>query len=144
MLSEEELAQIRAMFQEELQRYEIKRKPPSDISEKRRRAAQVMLANKAAKAALAEQKSHKRKLISGAASQANAEQMLVLPEWLPLDQWRAYCEMRLRMKKPLTNWAKGLAIAKLERLKEEGHHPAAVLAQSAFHGWQGLFPVKEQ
>ena len=67
-----------------------------------------------------------------------------LPEWLPLEQWHAYVVMRIRQKKPLTPFARSMAIAKLEKLKAEGHHPAAVLAQSVFSSYQGLFPVKEQ
>ena len=144
MLTEDDLAAIRAIVREELGRYQIKRKPPSDITEKRRAAAMAMLARRAAKAAIAEQKAKRRKGNGHADLQANAEQKFTLPEWIPTDQWQAYVQMRVKIGKPLTDWAKGMAVAKLERLKEQGHHPAAVLAQSAFAGWQGLFPIKEQ
>ena len=62
-----------------------------------------------------------------------------LPEWVPIEQWNAWIEGR---KKAPTEFSKKMAISKLEALKEQGHHPAAVLAQSAFNGWTGLFPIK--
>ena len=61
------------------------------------------------------------------------------PNWVPKEQWDAWVEGR---KKTPTNFAKRIAVSKLESLREQGHHPAAVLAQSAFNGWTGLFPVK--
>lgn len=69
---------------------------------------------------------------------------LAIPEWIPREQWDAWLEARTKLKKPPTDFAKRLAISKLNDLREAGHHPAAVLAQSAFNGWSGLFPVKEQ
>lgn len=67
-----------------------------------------------------------------------------LPDWIPEPQWNAWIEARLKVKKPATDWAKRLAVAKLEELKEQGHHPAAVLAQSAFHNWPGLYQIKQE
>ena len=50
-------------------------------------------------------------------------------------------EMRRQIKKPVTDRAKRMAIRKLEELKQEGHEPRAVLEQSEFRCWVGLFPV---
>lgn len=142
MLAEADIEAIRQVVRDELERCQIKRKPPEDITQKRRAAAMAMLAKRAAKAALAEQKLKRRKANGHAVLPANAEQKFELPDWVPSDQWQAYCEMRVKIKRPMTDWAKGLAVAKLARLKEQGHHPAAVLAQSAFAGWQGLFAIR--
>lgn len=65
-----------------------------------------------------------------------------LPAWLPMEEWAAYVEMRKTIKKPLTEYAIKLALGQLERLKAAGHAPAAVLNQSTFNSYQGLFPVK--
>lgn len=67
-----------------------------------------------------------------------------LPEWVPKMQWDAWIESRTKSRKAPTPFAKRMAVSKLEQLHEQGHHPAAVLAQSAFNGWAGLFPIKEQ
>lgn len=66
-----------------------------------------------------------------------------LPDWIPADKWDAWTEMRTRLRKPLTDWARHRAVLKLENLQEQGHPPGQVLAQSAFAGWAGLFPIKE-
>jgi len=66
-----------------------------------------------------------------------------LPDWIPLDHWSAFVEMRQKIRKPLTDYAKRLAVRKLKNLQEQGHPPAQVLMQSAFNSWAGLFPVKE-
>ena len=65
------------------------------------------------------------------------------PEWIPAEQWSAWLEMRLKRRNPAPVFAQKLAVAKLQNLRELGHAPGAVLAQSAFRGWAGLFPVKE-
>ena len=66
---------------------------------------------------------------------------LDLPSWLPLGAWEAYQQMRESMKARLTARAVTLAVEKLERLKNEGNDPAAVLEQSVLNGWRGLFPI---
>lgn len=67
-----------------------------------------------------------------------------LPGWVPPDLWSRFCEMRKAKKKPLTEFAETLAIKELERLRDEGNDPAAVLEQSIFRTWDGLFPVNER
>lgn len=65
-----------------------------------------------------------------------------LPDWLPFDRWKAYCEFRMRRKAPLTARAAELAIAELDKLRGEGHDPGKVLDQSVYRGWAGLFPLR--
>lgn len=66
----------------------------------------------------------------------------MLPDWLPLDAWAGFCEMRRAMKRvPFTERAMRLTIRELERLRMEGYDPAAVLDQSTQRGWRGVFPV---
>jgi hypothetical protein len=66
-----------------------------------------------------------------------------LPQWLPQDAWIAFIQMRKAIRKPLTEYAKKLAIKKLEQLKAEGNSPEEVLNQSILNDWQGLFEVKK-
>jgi hypothetical protein len=72
-----------------------------------------------------------------------ADAALTLPDWIPKTQWDAWIEARTRRRNRPTAFALKLAIAKLADLRDQGHAPGAVLAQSAFRGWAGLFPVKE-
>lgn len=62
-----------------------------------------------------------------------------LPDWLPVPDWRDFCQMRGTR---FTARAKQLVIGKLEKLKQEGYDPAAVLQQSLERGWSGVFPIK--
>jgi hypothetical protein len=64
-----------------------------------------------------------------------------LPDWVPSESWQAFVEMRGKIRAPLTNRAKNLAIAELEKLKNDGHKPQSVLEQSVMRSWRGLFPV---
>ena len=86
----------------------------------------------------------------GAASAPNStpksppevEEGFQLPEWVPRVEWGHYEEMRRKMRKPMTNAAKRTAVETLGKLVEEGWDVKAVLEQSVFNSWQGLFPVK--
>lgn len=84
-------------------------------------------------------------LIPDSGKKPKAPKRLVeVPDWLPLPQWDAYLEMRTKIRKPATSFAQKLAIAKLAELREQGHHPAAVLGQSIMNSWQGIFELKGQ
>jgi hypothetical protein len=65
-----------------------------------------------------------------------------LPEWVPLEPWSGFLEMRTRIRKPMTDRAKRLAVDKLEVLKGDGHSPTIVLNQSTLNSWQDLFPPR--
>lgn len=67
-----------------------------------------------------------------------------LPEWVPLEPWAAFVDMRKQTRTPLTRKAMSLAVTKLEELRNAGQDPAAVLNQSAMRNWRGLFPVKRE
>ena len=66
----------------------------------------------------------------------------VLPDYLDREVWNGYEEMRRKIRKPLTDRARSLAIAELARLRTQGCDPDAVLNQSILNSWQGLFELK--
>lgn len=65
-----------------------------------------------------------------------------LPDWVPAEPWAAFVEMRKAIKHPLTPNSMKLAVAELDRLRQAGNDPAAVLNQSALKSYRGLFEVK--
>lgn len=67
-----------------------------------------------------------------------------LPDWIPADAWGGYVAMRKQIKKPLTDYAQKLAIGKLQDLMLQGQSVQAVLEQSIFNSWQGLFAIKAE
>lgn len=67
----------------------------------------------------------------------------VVPDWIPSDTWDAFIEMRKRIKKPATDFAKKLIIGKLEKFKAQGQDVSAILEKSITSGWQDVFELKE-
>ena len=68
-----------------------------------------------------------------------------LPNWIPQKTWDEYLEMRQKISKPITEKGKELAVKKLENIKTQtGDNPIAILEQSIFNSWQGLFPIKRE
>ena len=64
------------------------------------------------------------------------------PDWLPLNEWAAFEDMRNKIRKPMTDRARELAFKRLNELRAGGNDPADVLNQSVLNSYQGLFPVK--
>jgi hypothetical protein len=65
-----------------------------------------------------------------------------IPDWVPADAWKAFVEMRQKIRKPLTEYAKKLAVDELKKLVDEGQDVTAVINQSVLKSWQGFFAVK--
>lgn len=75
-------------------------------------------------------------------SSKSSASKIALPDWMPLDAWNGFLEMRKASGKKPTARAVELLIAKLDRLRADGNDPGAVLDQSTERNWQGLFEVK--
>lgn len=65
-----------------------------------------------------------------------------LPDWVPEDDWRDFEQMRAKRKKPLTDRARSLAVGELDRLRDAGFEPHAVIQQSVLHSWDSFYEVK--
>lgn len=66
-----------------------------------------------------------------------------VPDWVPEAEWLGFCEMRQRIRAPLTDRAKGAIIRQLEQLHACGHPPGRVLDQSTANAWRGVFELKD-
>ena len=56
--------------------------------------------------------------------------------------WKKYKLMRIKIKKPMTEYAEELIIKKLENLNNNKEGQIAILNQSIMNSWQGVFPLK--
>jgi len=72
-----------------------------------------------------------------------ADALIVLPDWIPLETWQAFLEMRKKIKKSPTDKAVELLIAKLKRFKDVGQDVRAILEKSITSNWQDVFEIKE-
>jgi uncharacterized protein YdaU (DUF1376 family) len=68
----------------------------------------------------------------------------ILPSWVPIQEWKDFEEMRVRIKKPMTDAARKGNVEDLQKLVAAGHDAAAVLSQSVKNSWAGLFKIKEE
>ncbi len=64
------------------------------------------------------------------------------PEWIEQEHWQAFIEMRRKIKKPMTDRAKGMLVTCLDNLRNRGVDPNLSLQQSVYHNWQSCYPVK--
>jgi DNA-binding Lrp family transcriptional regulator len=67
-----------------------------------------------------------------------------LPDFVPVLEWTAYREMRVKIRKPMTERAVELAFRKLAQLKAAGHEPRDVLDQAVLNSHQGLWPIRQE
>lgn len=65
-----------------------------------------------------------------------------LPDWLPLENWEGFLEMRRTIRAPLTVRAMTLVIKTLGDLREQGNDPAAVLDRSILNNWKDVYELR--
>ena len=66
------------------------------------------------------------------------------PDWLPLDAWVGFVNMRNATKKPMTDRAVQNLLAKLEKMRAAGQDVAEVLDQSTNACWADVYEIKER
>jgi hypothetical protein len=65
-----------------------------------------------------------------------------LPDWVPQEAWKDWLEVRTKSRTPNTDRALALALNQLQRLRDDGQDPKAVLELATVSGWKGLYPLK--
>jgi hypothetical protein len=65
-----------------------------------------------------------------------------LPDWINAEVWNEYISMRIKIRKPATEYAKTLIVKKLTKLKESGNNPDEVLSQSISNSWQDVYSLR--
>lgn len=66
-----------------------------------------------------------------------------LPDWLPVEEWNGYLEMRRKQRKVPTARAIELVLKALLAMKNTGQDIAAVLDKSTAMGWTDVYPIRE-
>ena len=61
-----------------------------------------------------------------------------------LKAWKDFKEMRKKIKKPMTERAEEMLSSSLNKLSNNKIEQIAILNQSIFHCWQGVFPLKDK
>lgn len=71
-----------------------------------------------------------------------AQAPFVLPGWISRDSWEGFEEMRKKIRKPMTDRARGMIVSELGKLNNRGFAPAEVLDQSTRNCWQDVYELK--
>jgi hypothetical protein len=71
-----------------------------------------------------------------------ASRTFPVPDWVPIPTWNAFVEMRVKIKKPMTDHAKVLAVKKLDEFRSQGFEPRIILEAAILNNWQGLYLPK--
>jgi hypothetical protein len=66
-----------------------------------------------------------------------------LPDWLPLEAWSAYLEMRRRKRAAPTPHAINLILGRLDRWRKLGHDPTDILNTSTRSNWTDIYEPKD-
>ena len=72
------------------------------------------------------------------------EPSFILPEWVSRDAWDGWVEMRKKIKAPLTDYAKRLAIGELNKLRGQGHDPTICINLAISKNWKSFYAPKEE
>ena len=65
-----------------------------------------------------------------------------LPEWLPLEAWNGYVEMRKRIRKHMTPRAQMLVLASLDKMRARGVDVSQALDNSTRNSWVDVYEPK--
>lgn len=65
-----------------------------------------------------------------------------LPEWVPVEAWSGFVDMRKRIKKPLTDRAVTRMVNRLAELRAQGCDLETVLDEATTHCWQDVYAPK--
>jgi uncharacterized protein YdaU (DUF1376 family) len=68
----------------------------------------------------------------------------VVPDWVDQETWEAWEQMRVKIRKPLTDKARRLNLTKLAELRSQGQNPNAIIDQSTANGWAGFYAYKDE
>ncbi len=66
------------------------------------------------------------------------------PAWLSVEAWKEFEEHRKRLRKPMTDKARQLIVAELEKLSPDHADAEELLGQSIRNGWLDVFPLRNK
>lgn len=65
-----------------------------------------------------------------------------LPDWLPMEAWTGFLEMRKKKGANPTSRAIGLLLKRLDQFRASGEDVTAILDQSTRSNWTDIYPIK--
>lgn len=75
---------------------------------------------------------------------SNRHLEVTLPDWLPETVWAEWVSHRIDIRKPLSQRAAELTIAKIVKLRLAGHDPKTLIENAIENGWQGIYAPRSE
>lgn len=72
-----------------------------------------------------------------------AKEKFCLPEWVPVFEWDGWIDMRKQMRKPATEMAKGIAVKRLQKLRDSGEDILEVMQTAIEKNWLTFYAVNK-
>lgn len=69
---------------------------------------------------------------------------VILPDWLPAEEWNGWLEMRQKMHKAATPLAQKYAIEELDTLRISGQNVREVMRRAISKNWLAFYPIKTE
>lgn len=85
-----------------------------------------------------------RKGKEGKGKEQEGKDIVEIPDWIPIEAWQGYLEMREAKKKKPTERALKLIIDKLDEWRKKGHDPTEILNKATVNGWTDVYEPKTQ
>lgn len=67
-----------------------------------------------------------------------------LPQWIPLEAWNGWLEIRKKKKSPVEGRSKTIALNKLEKWYRQNYDLEVILDAATLGNWQGLYLPKDE
>lgn len=80
----------------------------------------------------------------GEGEQRPAEDVFVLPDWIPVEPWNGYMQVRAKNKWPATARALNLLVGALQKLNDAGHDPTECIDLATMNGWRSFYEPKRK
>ncbi len=71
----------------------------------------------------------------------NVKEKYIYPDWLNLELWSEFKNLRIKLKKPLTEYAEKLAVNSLKKIIDSGETQESILNRTIQNGWKGFYPA---
>lgn len=107
-------------------------------------AVQMDMPNACLSQSQSQSQSHKRRETKKSRATPAGASAFVLPDWIRPEVWKAFEEMRLTLKKPMTDRARGNIVERLAQFKARGHNPTEILDTSITNSWQYVYEPKPE
>jgi len=80
--------------------------------------------------------------LTGEVDAGKSKEVFVLPDFIPVEPWNAFLEVRKKLRAANTPRALNMLVQRITDFMAKGHDPTAILENSIVNSWKGVFEPK--